>query len=208
MWGEGSRRLGRESIAKLKFLVAENGIFQPGVLVVLQTCTEWKMGCARQKNAKAVLAFGAHLSDDGKRECANSPIGEEEEAFSRSTNHVQTRFEIACSCERIPDLIRPRIATSKLGNPVSRKHPSRQPKQSIMVDISGARPHVWRIAIVAVGLLTMFLFFDPIGFASSSMDSVANRGPSISTVTHLVLFQFKRNADPAAVDMVRSCLES
>ncbi|KAK4043872.1 stress responsive A/B barrel domain-containing protein [Parachaetomium inaequale] len=70
-----------------------------------------------------------------------------------------------------------------------------------MVDISGARPHVWRIAIVAVGLLTMFLFFDPIGFASSSMDSVANRGPSISTVTHLVLFQFKRNADPAAVDM-------
>ncbi|EAQ88833.1 hypothetical protein CHGG_05452 [Chaetomium globosum CBS 148.51] len=71
-----------------------------------------------------------------------------------------------------------------------------------MLDIAGARPHVWRIAIFVVGLLTLFLFFDPIGFASSSMDAMANRGPGdADTLTHVVMFQFKRDADPAAVDV-------
>ena len=72
-----------------------------------------------------------------------------------------------------------------------------------MLDIVGARPHVWRIAVFVVGLLTLFLFFDPIGFASSSMDSIANKGPGdADTLTHIVMFQFKRDADPAAVDLV------
>ena len=72
-----------------------------------------------------------------------------------------------------------------------------------MLDIAGARPHVWRIAIFVVGLLTLFLFFDPIGFASSSMDAMANRGPGdADTLRHVVMFQFKRDADPAAVDVV------
>lgn len=73
-----------------------------------------------------------------------------------------------------------------------------------MVDISGARPHVWRIAIATVTLLTLFLFFDPIGFASSSIDSVASWGPggTPGAVTHVVMFQFKKDADPAAVEAV------
>ncbi|KAH6839461.1 stress responsive A/B barrel domain-containing protein [Chaetomium sp. MPI-CAGE-AT-0009] len=71
-----------------------------------------------------------------------------------------------------------------------------------MIDIVGARPHVWRIAIFVIGLLTLFLFFDPIGFASSSMDSIANRGPgNADTLTHIVMFQFKRDAEPAAIDV-------
>ncbi|KAK4141388.1 uncharacterized protein C8A04DRAFT_14111 [Dichotomopilus funicola] len=72
-----------------------------------------------------------------------------------------------------------------------------------MVDISGARPHAWRIAIATVTLLTLFLFFDPIGFASSSMDSaVATWAPggTPGAVTHVVMFQFKSDADPAAVE--------
>jgi hypothetical protein len=35
-----------------------------------------------------------------------------------------------------------------------------------MVEITVVRPHMLRISIVAVCLLTLFLFFDPIGFAS------------------------------------------
>ncbi|KAK4151549.1 stress responsive A/B barrel domain-containing protein [Chaetomidium leptoderma] len=67
-----------------------------------------------------------------------------------------------------------------------------------MFDISRARPHAVRIALVAVCLLTIFLFFDPIGFASSS---IADHVPGKTNhVTHVVMFQFKRDADPAAVE--------
>lgn len=68
-----------------------------------------------------------------------------------------------------------------------------------MVDISRAQPHVVRIGIAVVCLLTLFLFFDPIGFASSSM---AGRVPGTTrAVTHVVLFQFKPKTDPAAIDV-------
>ena len=73
-----------------------------------------------------------------------------------------------------------------------------------MVDISRAQPHVVRIGIVVVCLLTLFLFFDPIGFASSPM---ANQMPGTTRgVTHIAMFQFKRDTDPAAVDVVRVAL--
>ncbi|KAL2126984.1 hypothetical protein VTI74DRAFT_11534 [Chaetomium olivicolor] len=70
-----------------------------------------------------------------------------------------------------------------------------------MVDITRAQPHVVRITVAAVSLLIIFLFFDPIGFASSSM---ADKKPGTTrSITHIVLFQFKRGADPVAVD--RAC---
>jgi hypothetical protein len=76
-----------------------------------------------------------------------------------------------------------------------------------MVEITVVRPHMLRIAIVAVCLLTLFLFFDPIGFASSS--SAANNLPgTTTTVTHIVLFQFKHGADPVAIDTVRLIFHS
>ena len=75
-----------------------------------------------------------------------------------------------------------------------------------MVDISRAQPHVARIGIVVVCLLTLFLFFDPIGFASSPM---ADHMPGTTRgVTHIVMFQFKRDADPAVVDLVRLAFRS
>lgn len=62
-------------------------------------------------------------------------------------------------------------------------------------------PRAFRGLLIALGLLTMFLFFDPIGFASSSM---ASHMPPATTrsVTHIVMFQFKPGADHAAVDTV------
>ncbi|KAJ4287473.1 hypothetical protein N0V88_007660 [Collariella sp. IMI 366227] len=67
-----------------------------------------------------------------------------------------------------------------------------------MVDITRAQPHVIRVAIMAITLLLIFLFFDPIGFASSSM---AEKKPGTSrSITHLVMLQFKHGADPATID--------
>jgi hypothetical protein len=75
-----------------------------------------------------------------------------------------------------------------------------------MVDIARAKPHALRIAVAAACILAIFLFFDPIGFASSSM---AHRMPGRSnSVTHIVLYQFKKTADPAAIDVVRHALHS
>ncbi|KAL2021714.1 hypothetical protein VTK56DRAFT_6657 [Thermocarpiscus australiensis] len=69
-----------------------------------------------------------------------------------------------------------------------------------MVDITRAQPHYLRIFVAVACILSIFLFFDPIGFASSSM---ANFAPgTTNTVTHVVLLQFKHDADPAAVDAV------
>lgn len=69
-----------------------------------------------------------------------------------------------------------------------------------MVDITKAQPHVLRIGIVVICLLTVFLFFDPIGFASSAM---ADHLPgTTSAVTHIVLYQFKSDIDRGAVDVV------
>ncbi|KAK3301704.1 stress responsive A/B barrel domain-containing protein [Chaetomium strumarium] len=68
-----------------------------------------------------------------------------------------------------------------------------------MVDLTRAQPHVLRITIAAACLLGLFVFFDPIGFASTS---IADNVPGTRTVTHLVMFQFKRDADQAAVDVV------
>ncbi|KAK4107668.1 dabb-domain-containing protein [Canariomyces notabilis] len=67
-----------------------------------------------------------------------------------------------------------------------------------MVDISNARPHALRIVLVVSVLLGVFLFLDPIGFASSSM---ANQTPGTTNfITHIVLFEFKPNAGATAVD--------
>ena len=69
-----------------------------------------------------------------------------------------------------------------------------------MVDLARAQPHVLRIVVAVACILGVFLFFDPIGYASTSL---ANRVPGTSTsVTHIVLYQFSEKADPAAVDVV------
>lgn len=69
-----------------------------------------------------------------------------------------------------------------------------------MVDVARATPHALRFAVVAACIIGIFLFFDPVGFASSSM---AHRVPGgTNSVTHIVLYQFKKTADPAAIDVV------
>jgi hypothetical protein len=74
-----------------------------------------------------------------------------------------------------------------------------------MADFVQRSPRAFRGLLIALGLLTIFLFFDPIGFASSSMTS--HMPPSTTrSVTHLVMFQFKPGADHAAVDAVHSPL--
>ncbi|KAL1840390.1 hypothetical protein VTJ49DRAFT_516 [Mycothermus thermophilus] len=74
-----------------------------------------------------------------------------------------------------------------------------------MVNISGARPHVLRVTALVAVLLTVFLFFDPIGFAPSSavgaVKQLATPGTT-HTVTHVVLFQFKKDVDAAKVSEV------
>ncbi|KAK4224493.1 stress responsive A/B barrel domain-containing protein [Podospora fimiseda] len=67
-----------------------------------------------------------------------------------------------------------------------------------MVNISGAQPHVLRITIAVACILTVFLFFDPIGFASNS---VAQLSPGrTTTVTHVVLFQYKADTDTDSIN--------
>ncbi|KAK3901768.1 stress responsive A/B barrel domain-containing protein [Staphylotrichum tortipilum] len=68
-----------------------------------------------------------------------------------------------------------------------------------MANFARESPRAFRGLLIALGLLTVFLFFDPIGFASTSM---ASHMPPATTraVTHLVMFQFKPGADHAAVD--------
>ena len=71
-----------------------------------------------------------------------------------------------------------------------------------MVNVSGAQPHILRIVIAVACVLAVFLFFDPIGFASSSM---AQLSPGQhTTVTHIVLFQFKAGADADAINQAAS----
>lgn len=71
-----------------------------------------------------------------------------------------------------------------------------------MVSVSGAQPHVVRMIIAVACILSVFLFFDPIGFASSSM---AHLSPGQhTTVTHIVLFQFKSDADAEAINQATS----
>lgn len=71
-----------------------------------------------------------------------------------------------------------------------------------MVNVSGAQPHLLRIVIAVACILGVFLFFDPIGFASSS---VAHLSPGQhTTVTHIVLFQFKADADSEAIQQAAS----
>ncbi|KAL2271991.1 hypothetical protein VTJ83DRAFT_1362 [Remersonia thermophila] len=71
-----------------------------------------------------------------------------------------------------------------------------------MVNVSGARPHVLRVAAVVALVLTVFLFFDPVGFAPSSAVGAVKKLATPSTthaVTHLVLFEFKKDVDAAKV---------
>ncbi|KAK0719035.1 stress responsive A/B barrel domain-containing protein [Apiosordaria backusii] len=69
-----------------------------------------------------------------------------------------------------------------------------------MVNVSGAQPHMLRIIIALFCILSVFLFFDPIGFASTMNHHLAT--PGITTaVTHVVLFKFKPELDAAAVDV-------
>ncbi|KAK4173752.1 stress responsive A/B barrel domain-containing protein [Triangularia setosa] len=69
-----------------------------------------------------------------------------------------------------------------------------------MVNVSGAQPHMLRIIIALFCILSVFLFFDPIGFASTMNHHLAPPG-STTTVTHIVLFKFKPNVDAGAVDV-------
>ncbi|CAP65679.1 uncharacterized protein PODANS_7_1120 [Podospora anserina S mat+] len=69
-----------------------------------------------------------------------------------------------------------------------------------MVNISGARPHALRITIALFCILSVFLFFDPIGFASTMNYNLAPPG-STTMVTHIVLFKFKPDLDDGAVDV-------
>ncbi|KAK4163977.1 stress responsive A/B barrel domain-containing protein [Cladorrhinum sp. PSN259] len=67
-----------------------------------------------------------------------------------------------------------------------------------MVNLSGAQPHMLRITIAVACILTVFLFFDPIGFAS---ESVAHLSPGhTTTITHIVLFQYKADTDTDSIN--------
>ncbi|GAB1320945.1 Stress responsive A/B barrel domain-containing protein [Madurella fahalii] len=68
-----------------------------------------------------------------------------------------------------------------------------------MVDITRAQAFVLRIAVSVACIVGVLWVFNPLGFATSSM---ANLRPAAATaVTHVVLFEFKQDADPAAVDL-------
>ncbi|KAK4194684.1 stress responsive A/B barrel domain-containing protein [Triangularia verruculosa] len=69
-----------------------------------------------------------------------------------------------------------------------------------MVNVTGAQPHMLRIIIALVCILSVFLFFDPIGFASTMNHQLATPG-STTTVTHIVLFKFKSDLDGGAIDV-------
>lgn len=75
--------------------------------------------------------------------------------------------------------------------------PQNQPE---MVDMSRAKLNLLRTAIVAACLLTLFFFSDPIGFRSS-MSNIDDS--STGPVTHIVMLQFYRDTEPAAVNEVR-----
>jgi hypothetical protein len=75
--------------------------------------------------------------------------------------------------------------------------------QGKMVSVSGVQVHVLRLTIAVALILIIFLFFDPIGFASESLTNFMTPG-STHVVTHLVLFHFSKSADPAAVRQVCS----
>ncbi|KAL2260091.1 hypothetical protein VTK26DRAFT_6012 [Humicola hyalothermophila] len=68
-----------------------------------------------------------------------------------------------------------------------------------MVDIARAQPHILRIVVAVACILGVFVFFDPIGYISTSIGPSHLPGETRS-VTHIVLFQFKPTADHAAVD--------
>jgi hypothetical protein len=70
-----------------------------------------------------------------------------------------------------------------------------------MVDFARAKPNALRIAVLAACLLTFFLFVLPIGFGSSSKAANAEH-ETPPAVAHIVMFQFKRNAQPHAVEAV------
>ncbi|KAK3380495.1 stress responsive A/B barrel domain-containing protein [Lasiosphaeria ovina] len=62
------------------------------------------------------------------------------------------------------------------------------------------QPNVLRIAIASVCALALFIVFDPLGFSFVST-AVRYKGPDThAAITHIVLFQFKQEADAAAVE--------
>ncbi|KAK4187126.1 stress responsive A/B barrel domain-containing protein [Podospora australis] len=67
-----------------------------------------------------------------------------------------------------------------------------------MPSIAGAQPHTLRILVAVVCVLSLFLFFDPIGFASASIEK--HVPGSTTTVHHVVLFRFKKDAEVDAVN--------
>ena len=69
-----------------------------------------------------------------------------------------------------------------------------------MLDFTRVKPHMLRIAVLAACLLTFLLFVLPIGFGSSSKAAANVEAPP--AVAHIVMFQFKRNAQPHAVNAV------
>lgn len=71
--------------------------------------------------------------------------------------------------------------------------------------MADVRPHVLRITVLAACLLTVFLFFDPVGFASSApglVHRVAGTNGNTNGVTHIVLFQFKSDVDRDTINKV------
>lgn len=72
-----------------------------------------------------------------------------------------------------------------------------------MVDVTRAQAYMLRIAVGVACIVGVLWIFNPLGFATASM---ANLRPAAATaVTHVVLFEFKPDADPAAVDLVWNC---
>ncbi|KAL2123750.1 hypothetical protein VTJ04DRAFT_115 [Mycothermus thermophilus] len=71
--------------------------------------------------------------------------------------------------------------------------------------MADVRPHVLRITVLAACLLTVFLFFDPVGFASSApglVHRVAGTNGNTNGVTHIVLFQFKSDVDSDTINKI------
>ncbi|KAK3944366.1 stress responsive A/B barrel domain-containing protein [Diplogelasinospora grovesii] len=62
---------------------------------------------------------------------------------------------------------------------------------------------LWRIVVAFVCIFGVFWFFEPVGFDMASLFALrpANSNAIPPTITHIVLFQFKRDASPGAVDV-------
>ncbi|KAK3374550.1 stress responsive A/B barrel domain-containing protein [Podospora didyma] len=77
-----------------------------------------------------------------------------------------------------------------------------------MVDMAKIQPNVLRIGIAVVISVFLLIFLDPLGMNMSSLPAKKapgqqheGTGNSASGITHIVMFQFKRDANPHAVEV-------